>query len=371
MTDPSRPRRLIIHAGTHKTASTYIQARLDLNRDRLLSEGITYRFPSSGSTTFKLLTKAISKGTWSHWDAYLSSCGQSPNDVLISAEQFSPRLCDPKVIARLRRMASEHGYELGIVIFIRSQLDYINSRYAYSLKRFYHTQTFETYLSEVLEGRLPSSSALSGKLAKRQDVFDFWNYFSALLEARRDGLAVTFIPFRQTDRDPFVQLLQTLELDPGLPWAMSSDDSRNRSPGTRGTWLARALGLRLAEHGISQRVIRNSSAIIPSEEQFRGWKDPSFWGYDGELGRRVTRHFKSNNNHFAEAVWGKSWKQVFVHDGKLRKRPQSTFRPSSPSEAVRMNHIADHLLLRVARRLENRPLHLLREPLERLSSTLI
>ena len=62
MTDPSRPSRLIIHAGTHKTASTYIQARLDLNRDRLLSEGITYRFPSSGSTTFKLLTKAISKG---------------------------------------------------------------------------------------------------------------------------------------------------------------------------------------------------------------------------------------------------------------------------------------------------------------------
>ena len=62
---------------------------------------------------------------------------------------------------------------------------------------------------------------------------------------------------------------------------------------------------------------------------------------------------------------------MFVHDGKLRKRPQSTYSPSSPSEAVRMNHIADHLLLRVARRLENRPLHLLREPLERLSSAFI
>ena len=375
MIDPSRPRRLIIHAGTHKTASTYIQARLHLNRDLLLSQRITYRFPSSESTTFKSLTKAISDDAWSRWDDYLSSFDQSPNDVLISAEQFSSRLCDPKVIARLRRVASTHGYELSIVIFIRSQLDYINSRYAYSLKRFYHTQTFETYITEVLDGHLPGRPPSSGSSnraqTKRQDVFDFWNYFSALLEARRDGLTVTFIPFRQTDRDPFVQLLQSLELDPGLPWAMSSDDSRNRSPGTRGTWLARALGLRLAEHGISQRVIRNSSAIIPSEEKFRGWKDPSFWGYDRELGRRVTRHFKSKNNHFAEAVWGQSWKAVFVHDDKLRKRPQSTFSPSSPLEAVRMNHIADHLLLRVARRLEKRPLHLLREPLERISSILI
>ena len=85
----------------------------------------------------------------------------------------------------------------------------------------------------------------------------------------------------------------------------------------------------------------------------------------------MTRHFKSNNNHFAEAVWGKPWKQVFVHDDRLRQRPQSTYSPSSPSEAVRMNHIADHLLLRVARRLEKRPLHLLREPIERLGSVLI
>ena len=118
----------------------------------MLSQGITYRFPSSESTTFKSLTKAISDGAWSLWDAYLSSCSHSSDDVLISAEQFSPRLCDPKVIARLLQVASEHGYVLNIVIFIRSQLDYINSRYAYSLKRFYHTQTFETYLTEVLEG---------------------------------------------------------------------------------------------------------------------------------------------------------------------------------------------------------------------------
>ena len=62
-------------------------------------------------------------------------------DVLLSAEQFAPRLTQRKTIRQLRRLAREKGYELTIVIFIRSQLDYINSRYAYTLKRFYQTTT--------------------------------------------------------------------------------------------------------------------------------------------------------------------------------------------------------------------------------------
>ena len=51
-------RELILHAGTHKTASTYIQARLKRNRDRLSAHGIFYAFPE-GDTTFKRLSKAI------------------------------------------------------------------------------------------------------------------------------------------------------------------------------------------------------------------------------------------------------------------------------------------------------------------------
>ena len=58
------------------------------------------------------------------------------------------------MIARLSRIARVHGLRLRVVIFIRSQLDYINSRYAYSLKRFYHTEPFA--LSAPSCRRLPS-----------------------------------------------------------------------------------------------------------------------------------------------------------------------------------------------------------------------
>ena len=51
-------RELILHAGTHKTASTYIQARLKRNRDRLLAHDIVYAFPE-GDTTFKRLRRRL------------------------------------------------------------------------------------------------------------------------------------------------------------------------------------------------------------------------------------------------------------------------------------------------------------------------
>ena len=364
-------RRLILHAGTHKTASTDIQSRLLRSTAELKRQNLIYRFPHGGETTFKRLTRAITRDNWDHWRDYLKALGHADGDVLVSAEQFAPRLTRRSTVDRLQAIAAKHGFELIIVIFIRSQLDYINSRYAYTLKRFYHCETFPSYVEQVLQGKLPSSGTFTGPNAKRSDVFDFWNYFTVLRQAKASGLDVRFIPFRQTHADPFMQLLDTLELDPAGAWAASRHDERNKSPGPRGTCLARQLALRLSRHGISHRSIENSSAIIPREEHFRRWQDGSYWGFDAELSRRVQQHFKGNNNLFAKAVWGKSWKKVFIHDRKLQRRPQNTYTPLNVEEQVRMDRIADHLLLRINRRLQDRPLHGLRERVERLASLTI
>ena len=366
-----RQRRLILHAGTHKTASTDIQSRLLRSRDLLAQQNLQYRFPTEDVSHFKSLSHAITHGNWNLWHDYLKRMGPSDADVLVSAEQFAPRLTQRKTIRTLQSIAEQHNYRLTVVIFIRSQLDYINSRYAYTLKRFYHTTTFPEYIDAVLKGDLPSSGSFKGPNAKRSDVFDFWNYFSALLKERASGLDVRFIPFRQTDPDPFVQLIQALELNPDLAWAASRKEAMNQSAGPRGTWLARELGLRLARHGISHRTIENSSAIIPTEEAFRRWRDGSYWGFDRALARRVSRHYKANNNRFAQAVWGRPWREVYGQDASLRRRPQNSYSPPSVEEMVAMQRIADHLLLRIHRRQQPRRLHWLRERLERIGSSLI
>ena len=76
--------------------------------------------------------------------------------ILLSAEQFSVSLTDQKCIENIEKIANAYGFKLHITIFIRSQLDYINSRYIYSLLRFYHSQTFEEFVTNTLNGEINS-----------------------------------------------------------------------------------------------------------------------------------------------------------------------------------------------------------------------
>ena len=87
--------------------------------------------------------------------------------------------------------------------------------------------------------------------------------------------------------------------------------------------------------------------------------------------KRQQDHFKANNNLFAQAAWGRPWKEVFIHDKALLNRPENSFVPSGPEETVQMHRIADHLLLRIHRRQTHRRLHWLREPIERLMSRVV
>ena len=120
-------KRLIIHAGTHKTASTYIQDRLFQNRLKLNEHGIIYSHPY-GKKTFKALASDICKGDWKSLKKHLNSHKDKGKHILISAEQFAVPLNDPKTLRNLQKLALRKGFELEIIIYIRTQLDYINSR---------------------------------------------------------------------------------------------------------------------------------------------------------------------------------------------------------------------------------------------------
>ena len=338
--------RLIVHAGTHKTASTYIQERLHRNRDLLQRQGVTLQDPLDCKPKPKKLAAELCKRRTKRWKAFFQ---QQPKAThrLLSAEQFSVPLTDPDCIQQLEAMANEAGYELHIVIFIRNQLEYINSRYIYSLRRFYHHQTFEQFVDDALKGRLANEKAMRGRIERRQDVFDFWSYFQPLLKAKAKGLKVSFLPFRQGGLDPFEQFIQAINISPDLTWKHCHQRHYNRSPGVRGVWLARVLSQLLRESNISPKTIDNSSQIILQEEQRRFWRDPSFWGYSRKLTQKVTRHFESNNAKFAQAAWNCSWKEAFITDTKTDHRRRTVYTPKSIEHEMRMHAIAHNLLERI------------------------
>ena len=134
-------------------SSTYIQERLRRNRDLLQARASACRIHWTASPNRKTRRRAVPK------DKTLKpSSVATERSFLLSAEQFAVTT-DPDCIQQLEAMADEAGCELHIVIFIRSQLDYINSRYIYSLRRFYHHQTFEQFVGDALKGKLQNEKA--------------------------------------------------------------------------------------------------------------------------------------------------------------------------------------------------------------------
>ena len=361
--------RLILHAGTHKTASTYIQDRLFLNRRQLSNQGFVYDYPA-GTKTFKLLARDLCKGNWQSIQQHIASHKNKGKNLLISAEQLAVPLNNPKTLRTLKKLARREGFELEVLIFIRTQLDYINSRYAYSLRRFYHSQTFDEFLEAAITGRLPGESLKRGRIQKRDHLFDFWSYFQPLLQARRKGLPLTFIPFRQGNRDPFDQLLEAIGVPSNLAWTPASQRSHNRSPGIRGVWLSRLVSRRLQDQGISHHSIEGSSKIILKEETWRGWHDAAFWGFNRRLARSTHAHFRAHNQRFAKEVWGCRWDKMFPQDQQLLERKRCTFRPSSLKEELKMHAIADHLVRMIDHRCHPQPWHLFSDNAEKLLSKL-
>ena len=340
--------QLIVHAGTHKTASTYIQERLHRNRDLLSRQGVSLQDPMACKPKPKKLAAELCKRRSKRWEAFFKQQPEGPHRLL-SAEQFAVPLTDPNCIRQLEAMADAAGFELHIVIFIRSQLDYINSRYIYSLRRFYHHQTFEQFVDDALKGKLQNEKPKRGKIKRRQDVFDFWNYFQPLLKAKAKGLKVSFLPFRQGGVDPFEQFILTINLSTALPWKPCPQKHYNRSPGTRGVWLARVLSQLLRENNISPKTIGNSSQLILKEERQRRWNDPSFWGYSRKLTKKVMRHFETNNARFAQAAWNCSWGDAFSTTNPATQRRRTAYTPQSIEAELRMHAAAQRLLDRIKR----------------------
>ena len=62
--------QLIVHAGTHKTASTYIQERLHRNRDLLSSHGVSLQDPLECKPKPKKLAAELRKRRSKRWKAF-------------------------------------------------------------------------------------------------------------------------------------------------------------------------------------------------------------------------------------------------------------------------------------------------------------
>ncbi|MBM5825613.1 MAG: hypothetical protein FJ054_09695 [Cyanobacteria bacterium M_surface_10_m2_119] len=286
-------RELVIHAGTHKTASSYIQSRLAANQEQLGQGGVIVRYPGPPSRKHKPLAAALAKERWPLWRRYLRGLPAETPRVLLSAEQFTQPLVRRRRLAALVELLEQAGFRLHVLCFLRDQPDYINARYVHSSRRLYHCQDFDTYVQV--------------QLAERQHIYDYSLLFSPLLS--HPGVRCTFLPYSSAFGDPFERMLEALGVTaPPQGWAAADPSKGNVQPGCRGVWLARAVGERLQALGVPGRALANTGAAVRRIAEAQGWQDDRYCGFDAAAAEAVSSHYSASNDAFAQRVWGCRWR---------------------------------------------------------------
>lgn len=291
----SSDRLFVIHAGTHKTATSYIQNRIKLNKNQLGAAEVYIEYPKSDARKHKPLAEALKAKEWNIWRHYLNSIPSSTSCVFVSAEQFTQPLAGPEVFTRLVRLLGKHGFQLRIVVFLRDQPDYINARFVHSTRRLYHYLGFEEYVEQ--------------QLREQRHIFDYNHLFANLLAC--SDLETCFLPFRSGLGDPFERLMQSQGWTTSTPWEPADPSQGNIQPGIRGVWLAQEVARRLDQNEVHPSVFKNKSAAIRNIAEREGWTTERYYGFTFELQAHVAEHYANANDQFSQQVWGKPWRDVF------------------------------------------------------------
>jgi hypothetical protein len=334
-TDQSR--LFVIHAGTHKTASSYIQSRMAKNRDHLERAGVLLRYPSASGRKHKPLSRALQKGNWPVWRRYLRALPKSSPMVLISGEQFTQPLACPDRCRTLTDLLATEGFRLQVVIFLRDQADYINARFVHSTRRLYHRQSFAEYVSLQLS-------------PERKHIYDYNALFSALIDNK--VVASTFLPYGSQFGDPFERLLELLNRSaPPSGWRPADPNKGNVQPGCQGVWLAQQIGQRLEQLGVSGRSLRNTGGVVRRIALEEGWQADRYCGFDDQSAAHVSESFADSNAAFADRAWNCSWRDRMPAVAMRRLEYQP---PAHGLERQRLEALVDRALFDLAR--HSRPL---------------
>jgi hypothetical protein len=289
-------RSLVIHAGTHKTASTYIQNRLASNREILGGNNIFLVSPDTRKVgrCFELATH-IKSGKFLRVKKLLQSIPDGVDGAILSDERLTQALIQEGRMESFIRVAKRAGFRIKLVFFIRDQPDYINSLYVQEVKRFCHSMPIEKYVSRCL--------------LKRASRFDYFEMFRGIIKCR--SVDVQFLPFGSAWGDPFERLMHGQGWYPSDGWHPADAETLNDQIGAKGVWLARKVGRRLVSLGVERRLIRGQSRFIGRYAKQNGWSESRYYGLDEDMVQNIRDHYSTNNERFAQLVWNQPWQTIF------------------------------------------------------------
>ena len=290
---------LILHAGTHKTASTYIQDRFWVNRHGLKRAGVHLLTPGKKKTGQNIaFAEDLKRHNFDRIGDILSALPPGDEAVLVSAEQITQALvrrnCLEGLLAQLRR----HGYQLRVVTYLRDQPEYINSLYIQEVRRFYHSRDLLSYIKRCKK--------------RRRHWFDYEHMFAGLIE--HPDVDAQFLPYGTHFGDPFLRFMDSQGWSsPGSQgWLEGNRSKANDQPGIKGVWVALRACRRMDAMGVDRKLLENQSKYIRRYSQPEGWGNDRFFGLRPGKVRRIREFYREGNDRLSQRIWaGRSWSDVF------------------------------------------------------------
>ena len=303
---------LLVHAGTHKTASTYIQSRLQVNKGLLLRSGVRLLSTKRKIGSEKILPAIIRTRDTELLKSWLEAKSKRCRTLLYSAEQCTQPLLRRNQLCWFLDALEGMGFELKLSFFLRDQPEYINSMYIQKVKKFYHSISIADYVEQCIY--------------KQSDWFDYDFMFSCMIDNPR--VDVSFLPYGRQFGDPFDRLMAL----PGwLPrragdWLSDVGGRANDQPGVKGVYLALKVSAELNRLGVDLGRLKYRSRYIRRHIAALGWSAERYFGLKKQQIEKIRNFYEKSNNQFVAKVWNdSSWQSVFVgqQDQPLRVLDES------------------------------------------------
>lgn len=337
-------RTIFIHAGMHKTGSTAIQKFLTGNAERL--RGLGVHFPVAGTEVHghnhtaivgavARIDRADAGGAFDRLRTELTQAGY-PRQVLISAEDFSPKFGRHLFLDKLARFCTALGYAPHVVVYVRPQAAAINSMFTQHVKNWRAVEPFH----EFFQARLAAPMS------------QFPRLFAALRADPRFRLTVR--PYnRQVITTGLVgDFLTVLGLPPDDPGLMHSPDPVNVAPGPKTVAAFQHIRRRLAEQGSMPdlAILKGLTRPLIAAAGQHGWNETRFDGLGAGRLRQAHNRFAASNENFAQAVWQESWRHVFPEEEDRQATPNIfMLKGASPAEQAEFRDFVQEAIATIRR----------------------
>ena len=281
---------LWIHAGPHKTASSYIQGVLASQRKNLKKEGLLVAKKPVAEDFARLFCSGDINAI-----TQLRFIKKSKSTKLLSTEWLHPIVLEPAGSQRLELLSQAIDAKIGLIFFIRDQPNWINSMYCHTIRRMYHRKNFNDYVHSWCQ-------------QKSYWTLDFSKKFENIINK---GFPTKFIPL-SSDSDPYLNMLE--EINFSCPQFATNGDTikiSNIQPGSKGIWMSIVCMKILNQLDIDLDTLKKRGRVIRKIAIDRNWHLEKYFGFDENLYDQTRNQFKAANSEFAKRFLNSSWEQHF------------------------------------------------------------